>query len=197
MHMWKDSSRSKKAGIIIGVVAAVVVLALTGVLGVHLYRYVRLSEQVEAGIVVTAFSDADRQLVLWSIHLPTQEAAVLTEVDCVQGWRDSFTQAIIEVDKTDHEAFEAALLTQFDRAEDPGRASVGSFFSDRPHYAAITTENRVGSYRRSVHDEAVAEIGAYAWGDKIVYAVYVDTVPVDLQPYVKQQIREDNYVSYK
>ena len=129
--------------------------------------------------------------------VPTQEAAVLTEVDCVQGWRDSFTQAIIEVDKTDHEAFEAALLTQFDRAEDPGRASVGSFFSDRPHYAAITTENRVGSYRRSVHDEAVAEIGAYAWGDTVVYAVYVDTVPVDLQPYVKQQIREDNYVSYK
>lgn len=197
MRMWKNSSKQKKVGIIIGAVAAVVVLALTGVLGIHIYRYVRLSEQVEDGIVVTAFSDADRQLVLQSIHLPAQDAAVLSEVDCVQGWRDSFTQAIIEVDKTDNEAFEAALLTQFERAEDPGRASIGSFFSDRPRYAAITTENRVGCYRRSARDEAIAEIGAYAWGDKIVYAVYVDTVPVDLQPYVKQQIQEDNYVSYR
>ena len=139
MRVWKNLSKPKKAGIIIGAVAVVVA-------GAFLYRLlVQLPVTLDSGVRIQTIGNDERETAFRAFDIPLQEPATLTEIVDVESFREPYAYLYVEVDKDKNEAFETALLEHYERTDEPGYASQSGFF-DHTEYASLTASDCVGRY---------------------------------------------------
>ena len=185
MRVWKNLSKPKKAGIIIGAVAVVVA-------GAFLYRLlVQLPVTLDSGVRIQTIGNDERETAFRAFDFPLQEPATLTEIVDVESFREPYAYLYVEVDKDKNEAFETALLEHYERTDEPGYASQSGFF-DHTEYASLTASDCVGRYVHSQQKQLTIE--SFRLEDTMLYVVRTEDVPSDLKHFVWWRVWKGNYL---